>query len=170
MKKIVVLAGLVLCIQSCSYAISPAMRSQADKTITFDMIAADAETFKGKIVILGGVIAKLENTKEGTIIEVIEKPLDYWEEPRRTDKTGGRFLVLYHGYLDSFIYATGREITVAGEIDGTYRPAISDPSYKYPLIISRELKLWEKPRYFPRQEVPFGEPLYDPYAPRNMTW
>jgi starvation-inducible outer membrane lipoprotein len=38
---------------------------------------------KGKIVILGGTIARLENLKNGTLIEVIEKKLDFWGKPRR---------------------------------------------------------------------------------------
>src|SRR5512143_470670 len=119
MKKILALAVLALLLQSCTYAISPEMAARADKTISFEMIQADPDTFKGKIILVGGTIAGTSTTKQGTLIEVIQKPLDYWGKPKRTDIIGGRFLVLSPAFLNVMLFAPGRDVTVAAEVEGT---------------------------------------------------
>ncbi len=166
MDKLVVLFVLALLFQGCTYAISPEMAAQADKTITFEMLQADPDSFKGKIVILGGIITQIVNTKQGAQIEVVEKPLDYWGKPKRTDKTGGRFLILHPGYLDPLIYAPDREITVAAEIEGTRSKALGEREYSYPVVIAKELKLWERerqtwnrPQWIDPLRSPFGPPV-----------
>lgn len=166
MKKAALLMVIVLCIEGCTYAISRDMAAKADKTITFDMIMIDPEVFKGKLVIVGGTIAVIRNTKEGTLIEVIQKPLDYWGKPKRTDKSHGRFLVFYRGYLDSWVYSPGRDLTVAAEAAGTRQQTLGETDFSYPLLISKELRLWEKPEMYSR-EPKWWDPLYDPYGPET---
>ncbi|HXY61349.1 MAG TPA: Slp family lipoprotein [Nitrospirota bacterium] len=167
MKKFAIAFGISLLIQGCTYAISPEMTKQADRTLTFQQLQADPDTFKGKIIILGGIIAQTSTTKQGTIIEIIEKPLDYWGKPKRTDKTGGRFLVVHVGDLDPIVFGPGREITVAAEIEGTRSKALGDIEYDYPVVVSKELKLWERERQsWDRPQ--WIDPLYDPYSPRRF--
>ncbi len=146
MKKIVVLSLLTLLLQSCSYAISPSMKEQADKTITFEMLQTDPDAFKGKIIILGGTITQIYNIKQGTVIEVVQKPLDYWGKPKRTSKSGGSFLIFYPGYLNGMIFTPNRQITVAAEIEGTRSKALGEKEFTYPLVLAKELKLWEQDR------------------------
>jgi outer membrane lipoprotein len=145
MNKIVFVSVIML-LQACSYAISPSMTAQVDKTITFEMLQTDPDTFKGKIIILGGTITHIDNIKQGTLIEVIQKPLDYWGKPKRTDKTGGKFLVFYPGHLNTMIFTPNRQITVAAEIEGTRSKALGEKEFTYPLVLSKELKLWEQDR------------------------
>ncbi|MGE5809540.1 MAG: Slp family lipoprotein [Nitrospirota bacterium] len=169
MKRCVVLSAVTLLLQCCTYAISPEMSARADKTISFEMIQADPDTFKGKLVILGGTIAQTSNTRQGTVIEVVQRPLDYWGKPKRTDRTGGRFLVLSSRYLDSMIFAPGREITVAAEVEGTRSKALGEADYSYPVVAARELKLWERERK--SWDTPqWTDPLNDPYYPARQDW
>lgn len=169
MKKSVVVFALALLFQGCTYAVSRDMAAQADKTITFEMLLADPDTFKGKLLILGGTLSHIINTKEGTLIEVVQKPLDYWGKPKRTDRTGGRFLVRHAGYLDAMIFAPGRDITVAAEVEGTRSKALEETEYDYPVVVARELKLWE--RESPSWDKPqWIDPLYDPYSPGRRDW
>jgi len=169
MKKLAVVFGISLLIQGCTYAISPEMVDQADRTLTFRQLQADPDTFKGKIIILGGIIDQTSNSKQGTIIEIVEKPLDYWGKPKRTDKTEGRFLVVHIGDLDPMTYAPGREITVAAEISGTRSRALGELEYNYPVVVAKELKLWERER--PIWERPqWIDPLYDPNSPARHEW
>lgn len=169
MKRLAIVFGISLLIQSCTYAISPEMVDQSDKTLTFRQLQADPDTFKGKIIILGGIIAQTSNTKQGTLIEIIEKPLDYWGKPKRTDKNEGRFLVVHIGDLDPMIYAPGREITVAAEIEGTRSKALGEIEYNYPVVVAKELKLWERERQsWDRPQ--WIDPLYDPYSPARHEW
>lgn len=169
MKKIVLLMSTALFFQGCSYAISPDLAKRADKTIPFETLERDPEPYKGKLVILGGVIVQTTTVKQGTLIEVLQKPLDYWGKPRRTDTSGGKFLVHYSAYLDPLVYAPEREITVAAEVEGTRSKALGDIEYSYPVVLSKELKLW--PRERPPQYRPdYMDPLlYDPNTPGNST-
>ncbi len=164
MKNVVLLLILPLILPACTYAISRDMSEKADKTITFEMLLADPDTFKGKILILGGSISQIVHTKQGTILEVDQKPLDYWGKPKRTNKTGGKFLALYPGYLNTFIYAPGREITMAAEIEGTRSNALGGMEYSYPVVAAKEIKLWD--REPPAAVRPtWIDPLYDPSNP-----
>jgi outer membrane lipoprotein len=169
MKKIVALSAVALLLQGCTYAISPEMSARVDKTISFEMIQADPDTFKGKVVLLGGTIAQTVNSRQGTVIEVVQKPLDYWGKPKRTDRTGGRFLLLSPGYLDVMIFAPGREITVAAEVAGTRSKALDEMEYSYPVVIARELKLWERERQS-WDKPQWIDPLNDPYYPARQDW
>ncbi len=164
MKNMLVLGVLAMLCQACTYAISRDMSDKADKTITFEMLLADPDAFKGKILILGGSISQITYKNQGTILEVDQKPLDYWGKPKRTKKTGGKFLVLYPGFLNTFVYAPGREITMAAEIEGTRSKALGDIEYSYPVVAAKEIKLWE--REPPAAARPtWTDPLYDPSNP-----
>jgi outer membrane lipoprotein len=160
------IAGMVLLLQACSYAISPDVTRSADRTITFEQLQSDPPTFKGKTVILGGLIAQARNVKSGTLIEVVQKELDYWGRPLRTDRTGGHFIVLQPRHLDILVYAPGREITVAGEVTGAEEASLTGTAGAFVLVNAREIKLWphEKPGW---DRAPFLDPLYDPTIPQS---
>ena len=140
---IAVLFSFMLLFQGCSYAISRGMVDKADKTVRFEKLQADPESFKGKIIIVGGTIAQTSEVNKGTLIEVTQRTLDYWGKPERTKKTGGRFLVFHQGTLNALAYAPGIDITVAGEVLGTSSPMIGNKQYDYPIVLSKELKRWE---------------------------
>lgn len=167
MNKITISFLLLAVVQACTYAISPDITSKADKALTFQRLQADPEAYKGKTVILGGVIAQTGNTKQGALIEIIERPLDYWGKPENTNQSGGRFLVQHSGALDEAIYAPGRQITVAGVVEGARDSSNSGPSYI--LIRSKQLKLWERNKQsWDRPQ--WMDPLYDPNGPPRRDW
>lgn len=143
MKMIAVLFSFMLFSQGCTYAISSGMVDKADKSVLFEKLQADPDSFKGKLIIVGGTIEKASEMKQGTLLEVIQRPLDYWGKPERTKRTGGRFLVFHPGMLNMLAYAPGIDITVAGEVLGTSIPMISNKQYDYPVVSSKEMKRWE---------------------------
>jgi outer membrane lipoprotein len=168
MKKIAFLMSVAMFFQGCSYAISPELAKRADKTIPFETLARDPDPYKGKLVILGGIITQTTPVKKGTLIEVLQKPLDYWGKPRRTDMTGGKFLVYYSASLDPLVYAPERELTVAAEVEGTRSKALGDIEYSYPVVLSKELKLWPQERP-PQYRPEYIDPLrYNPNDPGSM--
>lgn len=168
MKKLMLLTGLALFLQGCSYAISPALTSQADKTLSLHLIEQDPGAHAGKIVILGGTIIRTANTDHGTLIEVEARALDYWGKPLRTKRTGGRFLLRYPAALNSFQYAPGRELTAAAQVAGNSR-ALDDSSAPCPFFLSKELKLWKDERKA-RTGPQWIDPLHDPNASVQTQW
>ncbi len=162
MKTLLFLAGFTLLINGCSYAVSRDLVAQSDKSLTLQQIQAEPERFAGKTVILGGEIIELRAVKQGTLIEVLEKPLDIWGKPKRTFRSGGRFLLLHSRALDPVVYAPGREITAAAQVKGTVEKGLAGEGVDHPLLVIRELKLWERERAADRPA--WWDPLHDPHA------
>lgn len=155
---IIILLALIL--PSCAHVISESIRAEALQGVSFLEIARDPEKFTGKMVILGGEIIASRNLKEGTEIEILQKPLDRNGKPTEADISEGRFLILHPGYLDTAIYSRGRSITVAGIIKGKKTLPLGEIEYTYPVLEPKELHLWEKKveKYYI-----YYEPLWYPY-------
>ncbi len=129
---------------SCAHVISKETRQKVDLNLTPEDVFKNPDAYKGRAVILGGIIVSLKNTDEGTYIEVLQNPLDYRGRPRDIDRSQGRFIIFHKGYLDTAIYSSGKRITVAGVISGkTIRP-LGEIQYTYPLIKSIEIRLSER--------------------------
>jgi outer membrane lipoprotein len=129
---------------ACAPTISKQLRQQADQSLSFPVLAADPEAYKGKIVILGGVIAQTTTKSGQTELEIVQKNLDYFNEPETADKSEGRFLVITDRFLDPLIYKKDRKITVAGEVMGSEVRKLDELEYRYPVINSQEIKLWSE--------------------------
>jgi len=155
-----------LVIQGCSYAISPQIRDSADRSIPYEKLSADPHAYAGRTVILGGEIIDTRNTRSGTIIDVRQKELDLWGKPRRTNRSGGVFLVLHRAQLDPLIYAAGREITVAGEVTRADKAGTGQDLSGYLILRSRELKLWPSER-LTSDKPQWLDPLYDRQSPQS---
>ncbi|HEX8949218.1 MAG TPA: Slp family lipoprotein [Dissulfurispiraceae bacterium] len=149
MKRLILLLLILSFAGGCAHVVSEQLRKEADGEIPPRELFGNPDAYKGRIVILGGVIAGSTNTDKGTYIEVVQKPLDYRGRPKDTDVSYGRFLVLSDGYLDPAIYSRGKPVTVAGEVMGkTVRP-LGEMQYPYTLIRAREIHLVERSRPLP---------------------
>jgi outer membrane lipoprotein len=144
--RLVVRFGLFLLVLSTLSACAPAMskkvRQEADQSLSFAVLANDPEAYKGKIVIVGGVIAQTTPKSGQTELEIVQKPLESSNLPETTDRSEGRFLVITDSFLDPLIYKKDRKITVAGEVVGSEVRKLNELDYRYPVIKSQELKLW----------------------------
>ena len=152
-----------LCIAGCAGVITKETQYEVDPTLSFQMVFKNPEAHKGEVVIWGGTIISTRNLKEGTLVEVLQKPLRFGKAPAEGDASEGRFLALYDGYLDTAIYAKDREITLAGTVLGRRTQPLDEIEYAYPLIRVKELHLWDErskdsPDYYPH-------PFHYPYRP-----
>lgn len=152
-------AVTVVCIAlggwGCASVISQDLLRQADQSVRFEDLRAEPERYEGKIVLLGGMIVSTKNQPTGTLLEIVQKPLDFEKRPSGGDTTYGRFLALHDGYLDPAIYAEGRDVTVAGPVIGRREQPLGEITYSYPLLQAQEIHLWP---------VPTEDPIY-PYPP-----
>jgi outer membrane lipoprotein len=157
-----VVCALMLVVNACTPVISPQLRDQADRDLTYAALASRPDDFKGKIVVLGGTIAQAVPKPQGTEIEVVQKQVSSSGEPYLTDKSEGRYLVVVDRFLDPAIYRSGRDITVAGEVQGSMLRRLGEIDYRYPVIAAAELYLWKRPASPPSYPYPypFGYPYY----------
>lgn len=154
------LVPLLLISAGCASVISQGVRDQVEPGIAFKDVFQDPETYKGKVVLWAGVIVQALNRREGTLIEVLQKPADAFDRPQEVDESEGRFLALYDGFLDVAIYAEGKEVTVAGEVRGRREKRLGEIDYTYPLLAVRELHLWPART---REPLLYLYPYLDPY-------
>ena len=142
------LLSALIAISGCA-PISSELRSQADKDLAVDQVSEKPDAYKGKLVIWGGEIIKTTNRKDGsTLIDVLERPLSWNEEPKLSDESAGRFLVEVQRFLDPQIFRRGRKITVAGEIIGSTEKPLGEMQYVYPLLMSRQIYIWPRQTYY----------------------
>lgn len=123
------------------------------------------EQHRAAAVRWGGAIASVENRRDATWIEIVQRPLGAYGEPRDTDKSEGRFLARVDGFLDPAIFAPKRLVTVAGSLDGNNTRSIGEHPYTYPLVSVEHIYLWPIP---PRnvQHYYYRSPYwYDPWYP-----
>jgi outer membrane lipoprotein len=142
----------------CIAVLSPQVRQQADRTLTFGQLSAMPEASIGRTVILGGEIVRIWNVPGVTFLDVLQRPLDAEDQPILTQPSEGRFIVRCDRYLNPLTYAAGRMVTVAGRVLGTHTETVGEggtlncaPSAHavagkrdtvYPLLACVEIYLW----------------------------
>jgi outer membrane lipoprotein len=158
---------LALLLSACTPVISPQLMDQVDRDLTYRSLSSRPDEAKGKIVLLGGTIIQTLPKPKETEIEVVQKPLSSSGEPLLTDKSEGRYLIRVDRFLDPAIYRTGRDITVAGEVQGSELRRVGEIDYRYPVIAALELYLWKEP--FSPRDYPYFYPFGYPYSWRWRT-
>lgn len=145
------LAAMLFVVVGCAPLFSQETLDRINRQVTFKELQGNPEKLKGTWVMLAGVIVSSKNIKEGTLIEVLQRPMDSDGRPEETDATDGRFLVQGDRFLDPAVYQGGRLITVVGEVVGSKTMPIDEIMYQYPVLTIKELHLWRPstgPRFF----------------------
>jgi outer membrane lipoprotein len=166
MKRFFIIAMALCLLSGCVHAVSRGVREEVDKEITFSALIKDPTVYEGRMVLLGGVIVKAFNKQEGTLLEVYQTRLDREGRPTDIDRSGGRFLGLYQGFLDSEIYKQGRQVTIAGTVQGEKIQLLGEIDYRYPYLLVKEIHLWEEKEPVQYEPHPWGL-RYDPWYPRG---
>jgi outer membrane lipoprotein len=158
-------------ISGCAPVISREISQQIDTSIDFRSVFEKPDNYRNEMVLWGGVIVSTRNLKEGTLIEILQKPLGYGNEPAEGDYSEGRFLALSDGYLDTAVYAKDREVTVAGIVKGQRMQQLDEIQYAYPLLAIKELHLWaERTEVRPEPYIFYPFPYRYPHHRHFRAW
>jgi len=150
----------IFLLSGCAHVISKDLRIKSDPSLTLGQVRQNPDAFKEKLVIWGGEIIETVNQRDGTTqVEVFQRPLGWRGEPKETNYSEGRFLVLADTYLDPYIFRRGKRITIGGEIIGEKTKPLGEMEYRYPVVSSKQIYLW--PEYY-YQPYPY---YYDPWWP-----
>ncbi len=164
MSRFILISCMALMLNACPYSISKSVVVKADTSIQFEKLVSTPDDYKGKVLILGGTIVRAAQTEQGTLLEVIQKELDYWGRPRNTYRTGGRFLVLIRTASEGYVFK--QEIVVAGEVIGSGKGI--DGTGPYPVLRPLEIRIWPVERASERPA--WLDPLYDPAGSGRPGW
>jgi outer membrane lipoprotein len=161
---------VMISLAGCAPVISEGIRMQVVRGISFKEVFQNPEAYQGKVVLWSGVIVAGRNQKAGTLLEVLEKPADSQGRPKDVDQSEGRFLAIYDGFLDLAIYSQGREVTIAGEIEGKRVLPLGEMEYTYPLLSIKEIYLWKTREQSYPYPYPYGYYPWWGYPPYRGYW
>jgi len=137
-----ILSLLILFVVGCAPVISQEVLREVDKDLPFQAVLRNPDEFKGKTILLGGKIIETTPLQGKTRMTVLQHPLGFRNKPSIDEGSEGRFIVEAAGFLDPVVYSAGRQVTVAGIVEGKEVLPLGEITYTYPLITSRELYLW----------------------------
>jgi outer membrane lipoprotein len=161
-----VVAAAILWLTGCA-SIPASLRDGPEHGPDPAQVQGTPEQYVGKAVRWGGVIAAVDNGPVESVVQVVSRPLSSAGRPLETDRTSGRFLVHVAGFLDPVVYASGRELTVVGQVEGVEQHNIGAYPYRYPVVRASSHYLWQlrpPPAADPYFYPPFHRPWY-PYGP-----
>ena len=141
--------GLLVVTAGCASTrvIPESLEPQVEKTVSFDQIVASPDSYRGKVVLLGGEVLKAKATEGGTQLEVLQLPLDDEEEPgvdRLQSK--GRFLAMHKEFLDPATIVEGTRVTIVGEVTGASVEKMDEADYRFPTLDVKHLHRWDRRR------------------------
>ncbi|TWX54551.1 Slp family lipoprotein [Colwellia hornerae] len=181
MKKLNVILMLPLWVSAifisgCS-AVPKALQVAENATLTNFLVVRDnANSELGNLARWGGVIAKVTNNADNSMLEIVHFPLKSSAMPKQGNETLGRFRVYFSGLLDPIIYKEGRSITALGTVATSEEGKIGEHAYNYPVLKASHIHLWKDEKqvdvrviHNPFWSSPsFWQPRYS-YYPRRVV-
>jgi outer membrane lipoprotein len=141
----------------CATALSQDTLRQVSSDTPPVAVLEDPKRFVGQVIPVAGTILRLENLKEGTLLEILGYPTTSRGFPDTGEPALGRFLLLYPGYLDALVFQPGRTVATAGRIVGERAMTVGETVRPQPLLHPLELKLLpENPTYYSPVHIGVG--------------
>lgn len=131
------------------------MEPLVDRTVSFSDVQASPESYKGRVLVLGGEVLNAKRLRDSTQIEVLQLPLGDGEKPSvDRQQSQGRFFALQQEFLDPATVVKGTRVTIVGEVSGAKTDRLDDVEYLYPTLIVKHLHVWPAESYDWRQRKP----------------
>jgi outer membrane lipoprotein len=167
MTRLNLFIAIIFFVSGCAHVISKDILQKVDSEVTFAELKKDTWAYREKVVLLGGVIVKTVNKNDGTLLEVYQTEINRRGKPIKLDISGGRFLALWKGFLDSEIYQKGRKVTIVGVVKGEEIIRLGEFDYRCPYLVVKEIHLWEKEQPQKYMTYPYYPwyPLWYPWYP-----
>jgi len=161
-RSLLILAMLLIVINGCTPIFSEQTKKMINTDASFKSVKAAPENYIGKTIMLGGRIAKVTNSVDGSYLEIVQFDLTSSSFPVDTFLSYGRFLAISDSFLDPMIFSRGALITLVGEIKGKRNQWLENMDYTYPLLALRDWHLWRDTSGDFNCRYPVAAPQYDP--------
>ena len=143
MYKQISMFFIVLLVSGCATVPEKIQFPEGTQLVSYESAASQAESNKGKKARWGGVIAKIENKAEQTVLEVVFYPLKSNGRPVSGDESIGRFRAYVGGFMDPMVYKVGRTMTFAGDFSGLEDGLVGEHKYVFPTLQASSYYLWQ---------------------------
>jgi Starvation-inducible outer membrane lipoprotein len=95
------------------------LQLQVDRTLTFAQLKESPDSYRGRLILVGGEVLSAKRLKDGTRIEVLQIPLEESQAPGTDRMTSeGRLLAIQKEFLDPATIPPGTRLTIVGEVTG----------------------------------------------------
>jgi outer membrane lipoprotein len=154
MRFFVLVVAVLACAAGCTPPISRPSLNLVDPSVSFADLRQNPESYRGRILLLGGAIAAVRALPGGgSDLEMVQFSTDKVGRITATNTSGGRFIARDGVFRDPAIYRAGRLMTLVGKVEGARRGRLGDVDYLYPELTVVELHLW------PEDERPGASPV-----------
>ena len=138
----------------CGARIPPALATQVSRGVGFPEIRRQPEAYAGRIVALGGIVARIDAVDEGYRVLVSELPLDGSgrHRPAVDQPPRGLFMVHIPRHRLPQDLRPGAELTVVGEMLGKAAAPGTGGAEEVPLLDERYMQVWGS-SWWPRIQI-----------------
>ena len=159
------LFALGLAVSACAGSIPAEWEQKVQRGINLRNLQQNLEAHKGQVVLLGGELLDVRDGAGEETVEVLQRPLNSWDQPVLIGESEGRFVIKLSREItlgkDS---REGAPLTVVGEVTGDIETR-SDKGAPSPILMARYLRVWSSADYVPRSRPVY---YYDPYFHRSL--
>jgi outer membrane lipoprotein len=141
------------------------LENEIDRSVRFADLQQAPSEYVGRTVMLGGTVIKGKRTKEGTELEVLQRPTG--EEGKLTEdrlRSEGRFLAVQETFLDPATFPQGTPITVIGTVKGVTTRRLDESDYVYPVLEVKHVIDWKTVASQNRDRSLYYGSYYPPYG------
>ena len=149
-----IIAALATGCAAREQVVPESLQNQVDQSVTFEQLKESPESYRGRLVVLGGEVLKAKRLKDGTQLEVLQLPLEDGQPTAPRNESQGRFLAVQKDFLDPATIADETRVTVVGEVTGTTTQHLDEMEYRYPTVEVKHLKVWEASPVYQRPARP----------------
>lgn len=142
---------------SSSNVIPEPLQPQIDPSLTFAQVMTSPDSYRGRMVVVGGEVLKARRIRNGTQLEVLQLPLDDDQRPvaQRTESQG-RLLAVDRQGTDPATLQDGTPVTLVAEVTGGTMDRLDEAEYRYPTFEIKHLHVWQdRPDPAMRRSGPF---------------
>lgn len=157
----IVVAALSLA--ACSAVPDRLQVANEDALVAYETVLETPNANNGETARWGGVIADVKNSDAGTVIEVVNFPLNSWGRPVPGEQSSGRFRATLNGFVDPMVYTQGSEVTFTGTVAGVEKGTIGEYNYLFPLLNVSAKYLWPERKEKAQMEVNYDALWYRHY-------
>ncbi|MBE3922138.1 Slp/YeaY family lipoprotein [Vibrio parahaemolyticus] len=129
-------------LSACS-SLPEELNASTEQVVTDYKAFAESQGEVTNDVRLGGIIAKVDNFKDKTRLEIVNLPINKSGKPDIDQEPTGRFAVYFDGYLEPVAFSQGRLVTIVGKGAGEEEGKIGEHEYVFPLVKGQGYRLWK---------------------------
>ena len=160
-RMLLVLVSAIMTLSGCAHVMSEANLKLADQSIRYAALNERPDSFAGKTVLVGGIIAGVKSSGDIAMLEVVQLELFKNGVPDENSHSSGRFLAVSSDLIDPVIYRTGELVTIIGEVKGKKVQKLNSVDYSYPLVSAKEMRLFRASEPFPVSGNPYLNEIGD---------